>query len=113
MNGEKQEVPGQMSLGELLRDAGLAQTTEAADEQDIRVIDQAIAHLNRSGRRWSANTLRELLPEVRRPLVGARVRAAAMRKEMTAVGYVASTLPSTHAHRVTVWQGVTRAEAET
>lgn len=91
--------------GEELRDQGIAQTTEAADRQDIVVIDGAIASLNRQRKPWSANDLRDLLPEVRQPLIGARVRAAATRKQMRRVGYTPSTLPSTHAHPIAVWEG--------
>lgn len=95
----------QLTLGEALRDEGMARTTEAADAQDIAVIDQAIDALNRNRVPWSANDLRELLPEVRQPLIGARVRAKARRREMERVGYTPSTLPSTHAHPVAVWRG--------
>ncbi|MGH3813446.1 MAG: hypothetical protein ACRDUV_13490, partial [Pseudonocardiaceae bacterium] len=78
----------QMQLGEALRDEGMARATAAADAKDIAVIDQAIDELNARGQPWSANELRDLLPEVRQPLIGARVRAAAMRKRMRRVGYV-------------------------
>jgi len=98
----------QLTLGEALRDAGMAATTAAADAQDIAVIDQAIDELNRSGQPWSANSLRELLPDVRQPLIGARVRAKAMRKEMRRVGYEPSTLPSTHSHPIARWIGVVK-----
>ena len=96
----------QLMLGEYLRDEGHQRTTEAADAQDVAVIDQAIDELNRRGEPWSANTLRPLLPEVRQPLIGARIRAAAMRKEMRRVSYEPSTLPSTHSHPIAVWQGM-------
>ncbi len=95
----------QLTLAEALRDEGMTRTTDAADAQDVAVIDQAIAHLNTSGRAWSANDLRDLLPHVRQPLIGARVRSAALRKEMHRVGYVPSTLPSTHAHPIALWRG--------
>ncbi len=95
----------QLQLGEVLRDEGMARTTEAADAADVAVIDQAIDHLNRRREPWSANDLRALLPEVRQPLIGARVRAAAMRKRMRRVGYTPSTLESTHHHPIAVWIG--------
>lgn len=95
----------QLTAGETLRDEGLAQTRDAADDTDIAVIDQAIDALNRSGEAWSANDLRELLPHVRQPLIGDRVRTKARRKEMRRVSYTPSTLPSTHAHPVSVWRG--------
>lgn len=95
----------QLELGEALRDEGMDRTTAAADEADIAVIDDSIDRLNANGAWWSANDLRELLPEVRQPLIGARVRAKARRKEMERVSYTPSTLPSTHAHPVAVWRG--------
>lgn len=45
-----------------------------------------------------------LLPDVRQPLIGARVRAAAIRKTIRCVGYTPSNLPSTHAHDIKVWR---------
>jgi hypothetical protein len=95
----------QLQLGEALRDEGMTRTTEAAEAADLAVIDQAIRYLNATGAEWSANDLRSLLPEVRQPLIGARVRAAAMRKEMTRVSYTPSTLASTHSHPIAVWRG--------
>lgn len=95
-----------LTLAEQLRDEGMAQATQAdRDGWDAAVIDQAITHLAESGRRFSANDLRQLLPEVRQPLIGARVRAAAQRRQIRRVDYTASTLPSTHAHPIAVWVG--------
>ena len=93
---------------ELARDAGMAQTTAAADPRLILAIDRVIAMHNASGLPWSANDIRDALPVTHGPLVGARVRAAAMRKptEMKTVGQTRSTLRSTHAKWLTVWQGV-------
>jgi hypothetical protein len=96
----------QVELAEALRDEGMARTTQAADAADIAAIDDSIDRLNANGVPWSSNDLRALLPEVRQPLIGARVRAKARRGEMAKVGYTPSTLPSTHAHPVAVWQGV-------
>jgi hypothetical protein len=96
---------------EQLRDEGMA-ATEAADHTvlndgyDTECIDREIAYRNRIGEPWSANDIREVLPGVRQPLIGARVRAAAMRKKMRKVGYTPSTLPSTHSHPIAVWRGV-------
>lgn len=57
---------------------------------------------------WSANDLRDSLPVVAGSLIGARVRAAAMRKpvEMVKVGLTRSSLRSTHAKEIIVWRGV-------
>lgn len=93
---------------ELARDAGIAQATNAADPRLILAIDRVIAMHNASGLPWSANDIRDALPVVAGPLVGARVRAAAMRKptEMVPVRKTRSSLRSTHAKEIAVWQGV-------
>ena len=102
-----------MSTPETLRDAGMAEAENAADPRIILAIDAAIAKANASGYRWSANDLRRELPVSHGALIGARVRAAAMRRprEMRRVGYEPSNLPSTHAHPIAVWVGVGRVEA--
>lgn len=91
-----------------LRDQALAAVTNAADPRVIATIDALIAEANASGRTWSTNEIRHRMPECDRHLVGARVRAAATRRpvEMVRVGYVQSSLPSTHAHPVAQWLGV-------
>ena len=90
-----------------LRDAGMAQAENAADPRLILMIDELIAEANASGRPWSANDIRDRAPVVGRGLVGARVRAASMRKpaEMEQVGTTRSNLASTHAKPIAVWQG--------
>lgn len=91
-----------------LRDLGHALTTQAADPRLVLAVDRAIAAANASGARWSSNDIRDALPTVAGPLVGARVRAAAMRKpeEMRKVGMTRSTLLSTRSAWIAVWQGV-------
>lgn len=99
-----------LSEGERLRDDGMARVTQFSDERLIEILDYTIAQLNDMGMEWSANTLRTAFEGYESPckpqLIGARVRAAAMRKEMVRVGYEPSTLPSTHAHPIAVWRGV-------
>jgi hypothetical protein len=104
-----------LSEGERLRDEGTARVTEAADDEDVTTIDVFIEALNADGEPWSANDLRARLLryypqilEAKPQLMGARVRAAAMRKEMVKVGYEPSTLPSTHAHPIARWVGVSK-----
>jgi hypothetical protein len=103
-----------LSEGERLRDEGITRVTASSDEWDIILIDQTIRWMNMHRDSWSANDLRDLLErnypsilEAKPQLMGARVRAAAMRKEMVKVGYEPSTLPSTHAHPIARWRGVT------
>ena len=82
-------------------------TTNAADPRVILAIDAEIAKANASGERWSANDIRSRLPVSHGPLVGARVRAAATRRprEQVRIGYVPSSLASTHAHPIAEWIG--------
>jgi hypothetical protein len=97
-----------MTTPATLRDQGIALAEQAADPRLILMIDDKIAELNASGRAWSANDLRDMLPVVAGPLIGARVRAAATRRpvEMEEVGRVPSSLRSTHAHKIALWRGV-------
>lgn len=89
------------------RDDGMAQAVAAADPRVLLAIDAAIEAANDSGRRWSANTIRDQFPVADEHLVGARVRAyAARRPEVQyAVGREPSTLRSTHHHEIKVWLG--------
>ena len=93
---------------EQARDEGMSAAENAADPRMILMVDKVIADANASGERWSANDIRDRLPIAAGPLVGARVRAASMRKprEMVAVGRTRSSLRSTHAKEILVWQGV-------
>ena len=96
----------QLTIGDALRDQGMARVEAASTDDDIAAIDAAIAEANASGREWSANDIRARFDVERHQLVGARVRAAAMRKSMRRVGYVPSDLPSTHSHPIALWIGV-------
>lgn len=112
MTVEQPTLPG-LAEGQRLRDEGMSRVTAHSPDRDVEAVDVHVARLNASGRDWSANDLRAILarlyPEIldaKPQLMGARVRAAAMRKEMVKVGYEPSTLPSTHAHPIAVWRGV-------
>lgn len=88
------------------RDSGIARVEAASDDQDRAVIDQAIAVFAATGRPFSANQVRPVLPAIRsRRLIGARFLSAAKRGRIVRVGYVASTDPRTHSHPVAVWRG--------
>lgn len=104
-----------LAEGQRLRDEGIARVTANSDEADIAVLDAWIAGFNSQGIEWSANNLRRMVERIcpriledKPQLMGARVRAAAMRKEMVKVGREPSTLPSTHAHEIAVWKGVAK-----
>lgn len=97
------------TLAELARDQGMHQTTAHTDPRLILTVDKVIAVACATGRPFSANDIRDALPVVAGPLVGARVKAASMRlpQEMRHVGWTRSSLRSTHAKPIAVWQGVT------
>jgi hypothetical protein len=88
------------------RDEGIQVASDAADVRLAlavdRVIDQAIA----TGEPFSANTIRDRMPTVRPGLIGSRVKSASMRSEprLACVGEELSTLKSTHAKPISVWQ---------
>lgn len=90
-----------------LRDAGIAQAELAADPRLILAVDSVIDRWSNSGRKFSANEIRDEVPVAAAHLVGARLRAAAMRRpiEIRKVGEVRSTLLSTHAKNIAVWVG--------
>lgn len=91
---------------ERLRDAGIAQRENAADPRLILAVDAVIERWAASGRRFSANEIRDEVPVKAADLVGGRLRAASMRRpaEIAKVGEVKSTLLSTHAKPIAVWQ---------
>lgn len=94
-----------MTTATQARDAGMADAENAADPRLILAIDKVIAEAIASGEPFSANSIRDRMPTVRPGLIGARVKAASMRKEpkLTKVGEDTSTLRSTHAKPVAVW----------
>ena len=77
-----------------------------ADEWDKRVIDRVIYAMAAQGHPFSVNDFRELLPRVRNALISHRLRAALNAGVITRVGKTPSTLKSTHAHEINVYQGV-------
>lgn len=97
-----------MTSGYALRDTGHATTTHAADPRLVLTVDKVIADANATGKRWTADDIRDALPVVAGPLVGARIRAAALRKphEMRKVGMKPSALLSARRAYVAVWIGV-------
>jgi hypothetical protein len=99
---------------EALRDAGIATRENAADPRLILAVDAVIARWVESGRRFSANEIRDEVPTLAADLVGPRLRAASMRKptEIVKVGEVRSSLLSTHAKPIAVWQSAAVVAAE-
>lgn len=89
-----------------LRDTALAAQEHAADPHLILAVDAVIERWIASGRRFSANEIRDEVSTAASDLVGGRLRAASMRRPvgLVKVGEVKSSLLSTHAKPIAVWQ---------
>jgi len=86
------------------RDTGMSMA-EKAHPNAVALIDAAIMRRVRSGRPFSANTIREELHALspnERPCIGARMNSLA-RKHCRKVGDEVSTDPGTHGKTVGVW----------
>ena len=84
---------------------GAVQVDGPADEWDRACLDRVILAFAKQGHPFSANDLRELLPPVRKALISHRLRVAARDGLIRRVGKTPSTLKSTHAHEINVYQG--------
>lgn len=91
------------------RDEGMAAAEEADRSGWNRaLIDQAIDVFAGTGRPFSANDVRVVLPDdVPGPLFGARFSAAQTQRRIRFNGYVRSTKKNTHNKPVALWRGVT------
>ncbi|NGZ99428.1 hypothetical protein G5V59_00385 [Nocardioides sp. W3-2-3] len=90
--------------------AGQAQVEQHADPRVMLTIDAAIERAIASGRRFSANSIRDQFPVSDEHLIGARVASFAKRRVdghplMVRVAYEPSTLKSTKGHDIKVWLG--------
>lgn len=92
---------------ELLRDVALDGVHERSDEWAKRAVHDAIVAAAASGRPFSANDLRGVLPPgIPGPLIGACFRRAASAGLIRKTDRrVPSTDPGTHAHEIAVWEG--------
>lgn len=95
-----------LAEGRKARDEGMAQVEESSDQLAKDSVDHLIRTFAERGEKFSANDIRPHLIDVRPQLVGARFMAASKRQIIRAVGLVASTDKGTHAHRITVWEGI-------
>lgn len=92
------------------RDEGIAHVEQGSDPRVILDIDAKIQSAIDSGRRFSANDIRDQFPVADEHLVGARFRAHAQKRVdgkplMVCVGRTTSTLKSTRSHEIKVWLG--------
>lgn len=90
------------------RDEGMRQAEEAdRSGWNAALIDQAIDVFAATGRPFSANDVRVVLPDdLPGPLFGARFSAASTQKRIRFVGYVRSTKKNTHGKPVGLWRGI-------
>lgn len=103
-----------LEAGRAARDDGIARVTTHADEADRDDVEEAIDRLAATGRPFTADDVRELIPPVDQPnLIGACFRAASTRGEIVKLGYRQSAAPSRHANPNTVWRGITQARSST
>lgn len=91
---------------EQARDAGIALRENAADPRWIAIVDAIIQRWARSGRKFSANTIRDEVPVAARDLAGGRILSALNRKDIKRVGYVKSSLVSTHSKPIGEYVGI-------
>lgn len=92
------------------RDEGIAQVENGSDPRVMLAIDAAIQAAIDSGRRFSANDIRDQFPVADEHLAGARFRAWTLKRVdghplMVRVGWTTSTLKSTRSHEIKVWLG--------
>lgn len=107
---ERPPVADRVAAAREARDEGIAQVENAADPRVILAIDAEIQKAIASGRRFSANTIRDKFPVCDEHLVGGRVNSFANKRVdghalMVAIGREPSSLKSTHAHEIKVWLG--------
>ena len=93
---------------------GLAEATDADARRggwETKLIDQALTAFANAGEPFSANDIRDLLPEVNNALIGARFAAAQNTGWLRPVGLVASTKKNTHTKRINLWVRARHQEA--
>ncbi|MGW3428004.1 hypothetical protein ACWDHW_08605 [Streptomyces melanosporofaciens] len=77
----------------------------AASTWDRFLVEQAVYHYGLACDEWSANDLREVLPEMGHGYLGAAINALARGGVIRKTGQlVPSTQASTHGHGIYVWQ---------
>lgn len=98
------------ALAEQGKTDGMEQAELHADPRIAAGIDLAIEKAIESGRRFSANTIRDQTAASGQGLVGSRFNSYVNRRVdghplMVHVGWTKSNLPSTHNHDIKVWLG--------
>jgi len=100
-------VSEQLALAVEARDTALAAVEARSDSIDVAVIDQAIRATGEQLGEFSANDVRDKLPQLNsRAQIGPRFRVAALRGDLEHLGFVRSTSPSTHTSPIALWRFV-------
>lgn len=100
-------VDGQLDLFAALqaRDEGMAAAESASRaDHDRAIIDQAIRTIGTTHDTFSSNDIRNYLPDVAPPLIGARFLAAARRGDIERVGDTLASHKAGHARRISTWR---------
>jgi hypothetical protein len=110
--------PRQLRLGEddgqARRDRSLRNATgSSGGDWDVNVVVNCIRTLAATGREFTADDVRPLLPSVGPQTIGAGFRRAVARGLIEPTGYRQSTTPSRHASVVRVWRGTPQARPAT
>ena len=101
--------PLQLTIGDALKDAGMATADRHADDGWKAAADDAIAALAATGAKFTAYDVAQAgVPEPDNPARwGPRFGAAARAGLIESVGYAPSRRPSVHASIAHVWRGAT------
>lgn len=91
------------------RDAGIDLALEAASDWEKALVWQAIEAFAELGQPFSANNLRDLLPDVRTPMIGGQFTKASIAGVIVRVGIVMSTDEPTHHKPIGLWLGASAA----
>lgn len=83
----------------------LLETIAEQSSWDRLLVEQAVFHYGTRHDEWSANDLRDVLPELGHGFLGAAINNLRTGGIIEHTGRVVpSTLPSTHGHRIAVWR---------
>jgi hypothetical protein len=100
---------GRLFAAARLRDAGIADATDHADDWWRRTVDQAIRALAETGKPFVADDVRERVPDpppgTSPNAFGGRFYAASRAGLISLMGYRRSTRPESRRRPVSVWKG--------
>lgn len=100
---------GRLFAAARLRDAGIADATDHADDWWRRTVDQAIRALADSGECFTSDDVHALIPDAppgtSPNAFGGRFYAASVAGHIALIGYRRSTRPESRRRPVSVWKG--------